>query len=662
MLGALCVSDIVPIRRFSVFAGVGMIVSAAMVLAIVSVLLHRFPPSMQALAALGGRGTGSPPRWTEGTFQFGAGSWFAISLFCVSTLALAGWGLTFLNTAPQLPSMAGSRARLAKDYAWFGEHIGYASPLEIVLTVPIERCREAEAAAEADGQQYRLSLAERLDLMDQIAARARAVPHISGVFSPASAVANPGSAEESDEQLRLALERQGLLRADRQAGASTADCELWRMSARVATRQDARDLNYPELLDRVREAAAPVLTAYRQRDLIVRNLHERGGQLAGARISLLFHDEFNDPTPRQNSQEQLLGELLNRSGVAAEGVAFVNVEALNPDGKTAQVVRERTLEMLHKQTAVVAMADAENAAANYLAADGVNIVHVTINDPLEVSQAVAAVESGGIRPIRATYAGTAPVAVALNAGLTPALWSASQMALPLLAAVMMIVAWDIVGGVLALLPILFPLGLVLGMLGWMNVRLDMGLLLSATLAVALALEGTINFLSWFRRGSAAGLFRQEAARMAYARLAPGMLNTLLIAGLGLLPLALSGIGSIQLFAILAAPIALASMVATLSLLPGMVCSPLSQFFGAAVEPQAGEATVRPRMIDGVREDLPAARPSRPHVGAAEAAKTAAVRSMSRPGDERHEGIDAPHLSLHAKLQRLRHPAGDSPAS
>jgi hypothetical protein len=130
-------------------------------------------------------------------------------------------------------------------------------------------------------------------------------------------------------------------------------------------------------------------------------------------------------------------------------------------------------------------------------------------------------------------------------------------------------------------------------------------------------------------------------------------------------LALSGIASIQLLALLAAPIALTAMIATLSLLPGMVCSPLAPFFGAVGEPQAAEATVRPISLAGVREDRGMAAPGRPHVGEAAVHSsipaTASGRTQPHLADERHEGMDAPHLSLHAKLQRLRHSAGDSSA-
>jgi predicted RND superfamily exporter protein len=666
MLGALCVSEVTPLRRFSVFAGLGMIVSVGIVLAILSVLLHRFPLSQQSIAALGNRGL--PPRWTEGMYQFGAGSWFAIMLFCVSTLGLAGWGLTSLNTSADLPVMAGGRSRLAKDYAWFGDHIGHASALEMVLSAPIERCRSADESAEADGQQYRLTLTERMELVEHVAARVQAVANVSGVLSAATAMPANRGGDQGGAELSQALERLGLLRSERgQASSGAADRELWRISARLPAAIQARGVNTSRLLRQIREAVGVVIATYDQRDMLVRNLHERGQRLAGAKVCILFHDEFNEAAPRQDSREQLLGKLLDRSGLAADGVKFVNIEALNENGRTARVVRERTLELLHKQTAVVTMMDTEPAVLAHLAADGVNMVNVAVAHHMEESAAAPAVETGGARPIRVMYAGMPPVAAALNAGLLPTLWTASELALLLLAGAMMAIVWDIFGGVLAVLPVVFPMGIVVGAVGWSGVRVDLGLVLPATLAVALALEGTINYVAWFRRGTAAGLFRQEAARVAYARMAPAMFDTFIVAGVGLLPLAMSGIASIQLMGLLAAPIALTAMVATLSLMPGMVCSPLSQFFGAALEPPVSGVLVRPVSLEGVRADRAMSTPSQPHVGTVggvtRVSSVAAGEKRPQPhADERHDALDAPHLSLHAKLQRLRHSAGESPVS
>jgi uncharacterized protein len=179
-----------------------------------------------------------------------------------------------------------------------------------------------------------------------------------------------------------------------------------------------------------------------------------------------------------------------------------------------------------------------------------------------------------------------------------------------------------------------------------------------------AIDGTMSFLSWFHQGAKAGLCRPEAARLAYSRVAPGMFDTMLIAGLGLLVLALSGLAFMQQFGLAAIGVMGAAMVGTLMVLPAMATSPLGRFFGAepaaiedaeaigSAKPQAASAAeqaeygVRPGRTDAAAERGPAAPPHRARPGI--------------PAEDLQEAAEGPHAALHARLQRLRRPTGDSP--
>jgi predicted RND superfamily exporter protein len=322
--------------------------------------------------------------------------------------------------------------------------------------------------------------------------------------------------------------------------------------------------------------------------------------------------------------------------------------------------------MLNKQQAAVVAAEVDDAEVERLAGEGINIVNVCKSTGAAEGAARPALECGGPRAIQAVYTGMPTVAVAMSRQLANSLASAAPIALAIVATVMMVVAWSLWGGLLAMLPIIFPAGVVLGTLGWLGLDVDLGVLLTASLAIAMPLEGTISFIAWFRRGSTAGLFRREAARMAYARVAPGMLDALLAACASVLPLALSGVAGVQLFALLAVPVMLATMVATLSLMPGLACSPLARFFGAIEEPRLREVVRRPVTLTGVLEDQGVAAPGPPHVAGTAVAPAMAVGvHLVWPPistDERHDMAEGPHAALHAKLQRLRHSAGESKAS
>ena len=662
-LGVLCLSDLLPARQFGLFAGLGVIASVGVVLSIVPLFLHRFPPSEKVMAHLAGdRGLPTPPRWLNNILERGMAGHMAVLVLTVVALAAAAWGLTRLDASPQLPALASGRSTLMRNYAWFDKHVGNAVPMEVVLTVPIERCREPNEPAEADGQQYRLTLEERMGLMRDLEQGMVALPQISAVLSAATATPAAATLAESGAAVRAALEQHGYVRVERHEGSDLpTGRELWRVSARVAASTAAHaDVNYADVVHRVRAAVTPVLLAYEQRDWLVRRLHQSGKQLAGAKISILFREARGQAAPVDGSPELLLARLLRRSDVANGEVDFVNLATLESTSDTPPGMREQIASRLLAQDLAVLTSGVDiEPVVEQLVAQGVNVADVTELPGVEESQAIPLAEAGGPRPIRAVYTGMPPIANAVNEELMATLREWTLYTIPALAVVMIFVARNAIGGLLLMLPILFPAVIVLGVMGWTGIDIDMGILLIAGLAMGAALEATVNFVMWFRRGADAGLFRTEAARMAYCRVAPGMLGATLIGGLSLMVMAASGITISQHFGLAAIAVMSAAMVGSLVVLPAIVTSYLGRFFGAEAAPTEGALTLAPVRIQGPRAVEP-----EPSSGRADVAAAAGPAAPHRPrsgvtADDRHELAEGPHSALHAKLQRLRR-SGDSP--
>ncbi|MBA3483708.1 MAG: hypothetical protein H0T51_18015 [Pirellulales bacterium] len=663
VLGVLCLSDLLPARQFGLFAGLGVLVSVGIAVALVPVMLHRFPPKDDVIAMLAGdKGLATPPTWLNGLFEGGMAGRMFVLVLAIAAFIAAGMGIARLDGSSRLPALASGQSDLMRDYAWFEQHVGSAVPMEVVLTVPIERCREPDEPAEADGQQYRLTLEERMGLMSDLEQGLRTLPQVSGVLSAATATPADATLADAGDAVREAFERHGYVRVERHEGSDRpTGRELWRVSARVAASTPGHaDVDYAEVTDRVRTAVTPVLLAYEQRDWLVRQLHQSGKELAGAKISILFRAANEQAAPAKGSQELLLADLLRRSGVANGDVDFVNLSMLETTSGVAQGMREQIASNLAAQdAAVLTTAFQADPVVEQLVARGVNVADVAKLPGVEESQAVPLEEAGGPRPIRAVYTGMPPIATAVQGELMATLRE-SAIAIPALVVVMMFVAWNAVGGLLATLAILFPAAVVLGVLGWTGVDIDMGILLIAGVALGVALDATVSFVAWLRRGADAGLFRTEAARMAYCRVAPGMLDATLIGGLGLLAMAASGITISQQFGLAAIGVMAAAMAGSLVVLPAMAASPLGRFFGAEAAPADGALTLAPVKVDVPRVAEPAARPGRADVAAA-AGPGAPHRA--KPGvtaDDRQEVAEGPHSALHAKLQRLRR-SGDSPA-
>jgi uncharacterized protein len=664
VLGVLCLSDLLPARQFGLFAGLGVLVSLGVAVALVPVMLHRFPPKDDVIAMLAGdKGLAAPPTWLNGLFEGGMAGRMFVLMLAIAAFVAAGMGIARLDGSPRLPALASGRSDLMRDYAWFEQHVGNAVPMEVVLTVPIERCREPGEPAEADGQQYRLTLEERMGLMSDLEQGLRTLPEVSGVLSAATATPAAATLADAGDAVREAFEQHGYVRVERHQGADQpTGRELWRVSARVAASTPGHaDVDYAEVTDRVRTAVTPVLLAYEQRDWLVRQLHQSGKELAGAKISILFRAVNEQAAPAKGSQELLLADLLRRSGVENGDVDFVNLFMLETTSGVAEGMREQIASNLAAQDVVVLTTVFEaDPVVEQLVARGVNVADVADLPGVEESKAVPLEEAGGPRPIRAVYTGMPPIATAVQSELMATLRESAMYAIPALAVVMMFVTWNAVGGLLATLAILFPAAVVLGVLGWTGVDIDMGILLIAGVALGVALDATVSFVAWLRRGADAGLFRTEAARMAYCRVAPGMLDATLIGGLGLLAMAASGVTISQQFGLAAIGVMAAAMAGCLVVLPAMAASPLGRFFGAEAAPAEGTLTLAPVKVEMPRAAEPPVRPGRAD-GAAAAGPSAPHRT--KPGvtaDDRQEVAEGPHSALHAKLQRLRR-SGDSPA-
>ena len=194
----------------------------------------------------------------------------------------------------QLLKLLDEETDLIHDYAWLEENLGNLVPMEVVLTVPPEKIRTAEEHAEEDGQQYRMTMLERLNMMREIQVGIEELPEISRVlsvatFTPESTNSGIGGADRSaDYAKNISLEehRHTLLDGDylrmEHTEARTKQetgRELWRVSAKVAAlSQDDEGVDYGRFVEQLKKAIDPVLVAYQQRDQIVAKLHSAGNE------------------------------------------------------------------------------------------------------------------------------------------------------------------------------------------------------------------------------------------------------------------------------------------------------------------------------------------------------------------------------------------------
>ena len=147
----------------------------------------------------------------------------------------------------------------------------------------------------------------------------------------------------------------------------------------------------------------------------------------------------------------------------------------------------------------------------------------------------------------------------------------------------------VAAGTLAMLPNVFPCVMVFGYMGFAGVEVEVGTIMTATVALGIAVDDTVHYISWFRRGYSLGLPSGEAVRYAYRHCGTAMTQTSLIVGLGLLVYAFSDFGPIVRFAWLMFSILMVALLADLTITPALLYSR----FGRLFLPQAAVARDAP---------------------------------------------------------------------
>jgi predicted RND superfamily exporter protein len=128
--------------------------------------------------------------------------------------------------------------------------------------------------------------------------------------------------------------------------------------------------------------------------------------------------------------------------------------------------------------------------------------------------------------------------------------------------------------------------IVFGMMGWLGVVIDVGTIMTPTVALGVSVDDVVHFLIWYRHGLADGKSRKEAVMLAYEGCARAMYQSWAVLGLGLAVFALSSFVPTQRFGALMFLLLTAALIGNLLMLPAVLSSPIAYFFGRRLVKQA----------------------------------------------------------------------------
>ena len=180
--------------------------------------------------------------------------------------------------------------------------------------------------------------------------------------------------------------------------------------------------------------------------------------------------------------------------------------------------------------------------------------------------------------IRFDVTGAVPLVQQAQRMLLEDLISSFMMAFGLIAITMVIILRGVVRGLLAMIPNVFPCVIVFGMLGLCGIPVDMGSMMTASVALGISVDGTLHLLTWVSLAMRRGMSRKDAVIYALQRCSTALTQTMVICGVGMLVFSISEFVPVSRFALLLCTILLISLVGAIVALPAILFSPLGRFF------------------------------------------------------------------------------------
>ncbi|WDI44643.1 efflux RND transporter permease subunit [Bremerella sp. P1] len=614
-LGSLATSSITPIHKFGIFSAMGVLATLFLLFTYLPAALQMWPPNAAKKGETKPIEPSAAGQWIRGigdrVGDFIIANNVKVALGCMAIFLFFAFGLQYLKTSVQLLKMFDDDARIIQDYAWLEDNLGKLVPMELVVRVEPEMLYYDEADPEKAlnplalanedkvDPKFQYKFLERMEMAQRVAnvveeylgpdgAELVGPPMSALTFAPELPDAGNSTASLSEryaysKQLEASFNefvKSDYLRVDKKNGA-----ELWRVSLRLGALEN---IDYGNFVNDLKQVTEPIMDAYQARDRILAQVdkdrdgagyvnakvallgvnyeaakeaaasgksdhHDRYGHLdatkvfsetlrdllVNARIKLLDHD------PEVHSQERL-DYILNNSRGHAEYVVLVEPNVIYDMG---------------------AIADNANVKGTF---------DVTAHE--YTGKEIPRMYSDDRPPVSLVYTGVVPVVYKAARTLLTNLIESTVWAFALIALVMMMVLKSFRAGLISMLPNVFPICIVFGFMSWTGIEVDIGTMMTASVAMGVAVDDTVHFLTWFRWGLDEGYTRGRAIKEAYSRCAMAMFQTTIIGGLGLAVFAFSTFTPTQRFGYLMVSLLAVALIGDLIFLPALLAGPLGRVF------------------------------------------------------------------------------------
>ncbi len=189
--------------------------------------------------------------------------------------------------------------------------------------------------------------------------------------------------------------------------------------------------------------------------------------------------------------------------------------------------------------------------------------------------------------------GNVPLFVRTQQAVLQSLLSSFGLAFALILVVFIVKLRNFGAAVVAMIPNIVPITVVFGAISWVQQRIDIGSMITASIALGIAVDGTLHYLTWMQLAMKKGRSRKEAVVDALVQCGPAMWQTSIAVAIGLLMLVPAELRLISRFGSLMASMIAVALLGDIILLPQLLAGPLGWLF----EPKQSAIQVNPVLPD-----------------------------------------------------------------
>ena len=520
---SLCMSGLIPITKFGFFAALGIMLQLILLFYYLPSLLHFYPSHKVAAQRTLNIKEDSTMQiiwrvWSGFIIRYAK----AVAVVCASLMVLFGLGLLNLQTSVKMMRFFSSDSEIIAHYTWLEERLGPLVPMEVVVQFDNEQLT-------SDGGRNMMITIDRLQLVEKVcnALRSDLEEYVGGVMS--AETMTPPPIPHPEGQMK------GFNRIGYERGFSR-------------TLDNARG----ELRDFIAIDGNSSFLPGEDREQILEQI-----DISEEQVDRLVSAGIDDVVTLANIS----------TSTELPGFSYEELRELRE--KAIQWQRNFGIDLWRVSLRVWSL----KKDIDY--ADFIEDVKRVVEPIIEKANEPFGLETP---PITAVYTGMVPVVYKTQHELYRGLVISFICSFFLIGIAISIILKSPVAGFLAMIPNLFPIFIVFGFMGQFGVLIDIGTMMTASVALGIATDDTIHFLTWFRHGIEQGKTRSEATQYAYSRCASAMTQTTLIAGFGLAAFALSTFTPTQMFGIMMLAILLAATFGNLVFLAAILNTPIGRYF------------------------------------------------------------------------------------